>query len=78
MIDKIFNLFFEKNKKSCLTVIKDRKIVEDASKDDTVQKKPLILAVKKDLNSYFANCVGLNVKERKAFNNAVVNAQRQR
>ena len=75
MINKLFNLFFEKDKKTCLTVIKDR---EYTSQEKEKEKKPQYLAVKRELNSYFVNCVGLNVKERRAFNNAVVNAQRQR
>ena len=75
MINKLFNLFFEKDKKSCLTVIKDR---EYTLEEKRTEKKPQEFAVKKELKSYFANCVGLNVKERKAFSKAVMSAQRQR
>lgn len=77
MLDKIFNLFFEKDKKSnCITIIKNREVKEDVK---TLKKTPTLKnAVKSELSNYFCDCKGLNRVERENFSHTVFMAHKQR
>lgn len=77
MIDKIFNMFFEKvEKANCMTVIKNREVKKEIKLlEKTPPKKE---TVKSELSVYFSDCKGLNVLEREKFSASVINVHKMR
>ena len=77
MLDKIFNMFFEKDKKSnCLTIIKNREVKEGVK---PLEKTPTLKnAANNELSNYFCNCKGLNTIERENFSRSIIWAHKQR
>lgn len=77
MLDKIFNMFFEKDKKSnCLTIIKNREVKEGVK---PLEKTPTLKnAANNELSNYFCDCKGLNTIERENFSRSIFMAHKQR